>query len=549
MPPDPLAAAGPRQLRRLLAAVLSVSTDLDVERTLRRIVEEATSLVGARYGALGVVDETGTRLSQLITVGVDDVTRAAIGGLLGGLGLFGVGVDEQRPVRLRQITEHARRGPPAEDPRLRSFLAVPVRVGSEVFGSLYLAEKVGGDAFDEVDEGLAATLAVAAGVAVEHARLFRQAQHRGAALAALQEVAASLAAEDSGPDVLQLVGDRALELVGADLATIAVLADDEGQLVIEVAVGPLSGDLAGEMFARDGSISGEVVRTGRPVTVTDVTTDPRAVQPQVRIPGLGPAVWVALPVEGDRFGSLGVARRAGAPPFTDAEVELVTTFAASAGVAVAQERSRRQRTRLRVLEDQERVARNLHGTVIQQLFATALGLQGLAGGMEGSARRRLEGAVEDLDRVVRTIRTVVFDLQSADDPADEGPRRRVLDVVHELAPLLGAEPAVAFAGPIDVEVGPALAQDLLAVVREALTNVARHARATRVELELSCGDGCVRVRVRDNGVGFDRPAGAGPGFGLGDLEERARRLGGTFSLGRRSGGGTDLRWQVPLAPD
>lgn len=544
---DPLVHAGPRRLRRLADAVLSVGTDLDLERTLRRIVEEATSLVGARYGALGVIDENGTRLSQFLTVGVDEATYAAIGDLPTGLGLLGVMIEERRPVRLPDLAEHPRSvGFPPHHPPMRSFLGVPVRVGDEVFGSLYLTDKIDDEAFSDIDEELVAALAVAAGMAVEHARLYRRSEHRGAALAALQEVASSLAG-DTGRSVMQLVAERARNLVDADLATFAVPADDD-TLVVEVADGKAADEMIGRRFPQAGSISGEIIATGRPVVVPDAATDRHRTQPQVTTGDLGPAVWVALPVDGIPYGTLAVARRAGAAPFNDSEVDLITTFAASAGIAVAQEQSRRQRIRLALLEDQERVARNLHDTVIQRLFATGMALQGLANIAGADAKPRIDAAVEELDRIVAIIRSVIFDVQSSTTPAPPSVRRRVLDLGHELAGLLHAEPTVIFTGPIDTQIPKPVADNLLAVLREALTNVARHARATQTEIELQASDGTVTLTVRDNGIGYTpQPnSNTNTGLGLANLRARAEHLGGTFAIQPRPEGGTALHWQVPI---
>jgi len=543
---DPLVHAGPRRLRRLADAVLSVGTDLDLERTLRRIVEEATSLVGARYGALGVIDENGTRLSQFLTVGVDEATYAAIGDLPTGLGLLGVMIEERRPVRLPDLAEHPRSvGFPPHHPPMRSFLGVPVRVGDEVFGSLYLTDKIDDEVFSDIDEELVAALAVAAGMAVEHARLYRRSEHRGAALAALQEVASSLAG-DTGRSVMQLVAERARNLVYADLATFAVPADDD-TLVVEVADGKAADDMIGRRFPQAGSISGEVIATGRPAVVPDAATDRHRTQPQVATGDLGPAVWVALPVDGIPYGTLAVVRRAGAAPFNDSEVDLITTFAASAGIAVAQEQSRRQRIRLALLEDQERVARNLHDTVIQRLFATGMALQGLANIAGADAKPRIDAAVEELDRVVAIIRSVIFDVQSSTTPAPPSVRRRVLDLGHELAELLHAEPTVIFTGPIDTQIPKPVADSLLAVLREALTNVARHARATQTEIELHASDGTVTLTVRDNGIGYTPQPNSdtSTGLGLANLRARAEHLGGTFAIQPRPEGGTALHWQVP----
>ncbi|HLY84239.1 MAG TPA: GAF domain-containing protein, partial [Acidimicrobiales bacterium] len=187
--------AGPRSLRRLLDAVLTIGSELDLASVLRRIVEAAVELVGARYGALGVLNESGTGLAEFITVGLDDDTRRAIGNLPKGLGLLGALITDARPLRLPDLREHPdRSGFPPNHPPMTSFLGVPIRVRQEVFGNLYLTDKTAGEVFTDVDEELALGLASAAGVAIANARLFEQVRRREAALAAMHEVASALVA-------------------------------------------------------------------------------------------------------------------------------------------------------------------------------------------------------------------------------------------------------------------------------------------------------------------------------------------------------------------
>ena len=370
--------AGPRSLRQLLDAVLSVGSDLDLPAMLRRIVEGAVELVDATYGALGVLDETGTRLVQFITIGVDDETHRAIGDLPEGHGILGLLIVDAEPLRLPDLTEHPdSHGFPPNHPPMRSFLGVPIRVRDQVFGNLYLTDKKSAEVFTDVDEELVVGLAAAAGVAIENARLH----------------------------------ERVHELA--------------------------------------------------------------------------------------------------------------------------------------LIEDRERIARDLHDTVIQRLFATGMSLQGTARLVRtdpGAAIERIEGAVEDLDLTVKHIRTAIFGLEAARGRGD-GLRNRVLDLVRDAGGLLGFEPRVLLDGPLDTGVEPRVGAELVATLREALSNVARHGRASRVDVEVVV-EGDVCLRVMDDGTG--PPADSTPrGHGLANMRARAEKLGGSLEIGSAPLGGMMLTWRAP----
>jgi len=368
--------AGPRALRRLVDAVLSVSADLDLRSVLERIINAAVELVDARYGALGVLDESGTRLANFITVGLDSETYAAIGDLPQGHGILGLLILEPKPLRLPDLSEHPDSfGFPPNHPPMRSFLGVPILVRNQVFGNLYLTDKQSAEVFSDVDEELVVALAGAAGVAIENARLH----------------------------------SRLRELV--------------------------------------------------------------------------------------------------------------------------------------LLEDRERIARDLHDTVIQRLFATGLSLQGTARlVVRPEVAERIQAAVEDLDETVKHIRTVIFGLEPA-RMMGPGVRDEVLALAREAAGPLGFAPRVVFEGPIDTTLDGQAAVELLATLREALSNVARHAAASRVDIEVSAGADLVLL-VRDDGRGFDATS-VGPGYGIRNMGERAHALGGNFDVRPAPEGGTLVEWKIP----
>jgi signal transduction histidine kinase len=371
-------AAGPRSLRRLIDAVLTIGSDLDLPLMLERIVHSAVDLVDATYGALGVLDDTGTRLSQFITVGIGEEMHRAIGQLPEGHGILGLLIVDAKPLRLPDLTQHPESyGFPPGHPPMRSFLGVPIRLRDEVFGNLYLTDKRWNAEFTEVDEELAIGLAAAAGVAIENVRLQTK----------IQELA--------------------------------------------------------------------------------------------------------------------------------------------------------------LVEDRERIARDLHDTVIQRLFATGMSLQGtirLVHSDPPVASTRIEVAVDDLDLTVKHIRTAIFGLEQARISAD-GLRDRVLSLTHEAAGPLGFEPRVLLDGPLDTGVDDRVAAELLATLREALSNVARHAQATQVQVEVAINGG-LRLRVIDDGVG--PPDESTPrGKGLVNMAARAAALGGELEIGAGPERGTILEWRVP----
>ncbi len=364
------------QLRRLLDAVLLVTSEPDLPTILRRIVATAAELVDARYGALGVLDASRSRLAEFVTWGIDDADRAAIGHPPEGLGILGLLIVEPRPLRLPDLARHPDSyGFPPHHPPMGSFLGVPIVLGADVFGNLYLTEKRGGGAFTEADEELAVMLAAAASIAIEHAQL--------------RVVAAAVA----------------------------------------------------------------------------------------------------------------------------------------------------------LVDERERIARDLHDDVIQRLFATGLTLQSTAAmAGDGAVAERINRAVDDLDATIRQVRAAIFHLRQ---PVDDRPslRGEILRICSDATHAIGFEPSCRIVGPIDSSVPSDVAEHLLLTLREALSNVARHAAAMHVDVAVTAREGWVTVQVDDDGVGIGAVR---HGSGLANMAERAELGGGTFAVERRESGGTTLVWSVPL---
>ena len=527
----------------LLEAVVAVGSHLDLEVVLRQIVEAAVKLVDCRYGALGVIGEGGG-LAEFVPVGLSEAEIAGIHHWPEGRGLLGELITNPRPLRLADMAADPRSsGFPAGHPPMRSFLGVPVRIRDEVFGNLYLTEKAGGGGFDEEDEGLLVALAAAAGVAIENARLYEEARRQQQWLRANGEVTQRLLGEDDPGDVLDLVAQQALELSGADLVVLALPAPGGEDLVIEHAAGARAGEALGLVLPARGSASGIVMATGKPLVLEDFRGDGRVAAAAREHLGLGPAVLVPLGPAGDVRGVLTAGREAGALPLSPPAVEMVITFAAQAGIGLELAEHRRDAQRLALFEDRDRIARDLHDLVIQRLFATGMSLQGSTALIaDAGAAGRIRAAVDALDETIKDIRSAIFTLQSRPAAPAGGVRARLLGIAAEMTGPLGFAPALRLPGRLDELVPEPVAGHLAAVLREALANAARHARATQVSVTVTAGTE-LTLAVRDNGTGI--PA-AGRRSGLANLADRASRLGGTLQARPAPGGGTLLEWRVPL---
>ena len=361
----------------LLEAVLAVGSNLELEAVLRRIVEAAVVLVDARYGALGVVGEDGLGLAEFIPVGLDDAEIAAIDHWPEGRGLLGQLITDSRPLRLDSIAGHAQSsGFPDGHPPMRTFLGVPLRIRDEVYGNLYLTEKRGGAAFDEEDEVLVTALSAAAGVAIENARLFDEAQRQQRWLRASSEVTRRLLAGAAVDEVLEFVTEQILEMTGADLVVLALPEAGRRQLVVAHAAGVGAQHALGLVLPTATSLSGEVLASGQPITVEDFRNDERVAKAARENLDLGPAIVFPLGAAGSARGVLTIGRHPGAMPLPRAAADLVTTFAAQAAIALELAERRSDAERLAVFEDRDRIARDLHDLVIQRLYASGMKLQG-----------------------------------------------------------------------------------------------------------------------------------------------------------------------------
>jgi signal transduction histidine kinase len=527
---------------RLLETGLVLAAELSLPAALQRIVELAADLTGARYGALGVLGRDGI-ISEFITTGVTDAERAAIGHIPVGRGILGALIDDARPLRLHDIAMDPRSsGFPPNHPPMRSFLGAPVIARGQVYGNLYLTEKQDAEDFDGDDERTLVLLAAQAGVAIENAHLYEEAHDRAQRLEAVRAVTTAILAGTDTGELLDLVVRHARALVGADLAALALPAGAD-RLAVEAADGLWADELRGTVFPVEGSVTGEVIRTGKAVVLADASADERVVQPIVRA-GVGPALFVPLAARGHTLGTLTVANAKGGPPLREAAVQLVETFAEQAAVALEYARLQRELHRLAVLEDRERIAKELHDGAIQALFAVGMGLQGsamLAGNEE--LRGRIENAVEELDRVIRDLRNYIFGLRPgilADRQLDQALQGLVDEFQQRTGVVAVAEIDPAVAAELTGRAG-----DVVQLAREALSNVSRHAAAATCRVSLYRGEQGGVLEVDDDGRGFDPSRPAGAGQGLGNLRERAQALGGRVEIASAPGQGTRVRVTIP----
>jgi signal transduction histidine kinase len=528
----------------LLEAGLTLAAELSLPIVLQRIVDLAVQVTDARYGALGVIGENG-ELVEFVTTGISARKRREIGALPRGRGVLGHLITHPRPIRIRAIAKHAKSvGFPPHHPPMTSFLGAPVRAMGKVYGNIYLTEKRGADQFSDEDETSLVILATQAGVAIANASLYEEAQLRERWLTALHDITNAILSGAGADSLLSTIAEHARELARADSASITTPTHEPGQLIVAAAVGKRSAAMIGQLVPAERSMSGVVMHTGRPSVVADASAERRAHQPVVRLGRIGPAIFVPLRVRGQETGTLMVANQKGGATFGERTVRLVETFADQASIAIEYGRAQADVRRLGLMEDRERIARELHDGIIQSLFAVGMGLQAtsvMAGSPELASR--MEGAVGELDRVIRDLRNYIFGLRPgilADQQLDQALRA------------LGQEVESRSHTRIDVTIDPAVAallsprsHDIVQLTREALSNVSRHAKARHASVALARLNSNAVLSIDDDGVGFDT-ARPGAGSGLRNMRERAAALDGDLHLTSVNGKGTKLRISFPM---
>jgi two-component system, NarL family, sensor histidine kinase DevS len=531
----------------LLEAGLALASELSLPVVLQRIVDLAAQVTDARYGALGVIGEGGD-LVEFITTGVSAKQRTAIGALPHGRGILGLLIQQPRPIRIANIAAHAKSvGFPAHHPPMHSFLGAPVQAMGKVFGNIYLAEKRGAKTFSQEDEESVVILATQAGVAIANATLYEETRQRERWLVALRDITSEILAGSDADSLLAGIAERARDLASADSATILTTTSTPGQLVVAAAVGAHAAQVRGQAVPASKSISGEVMRSGQPLVTEDASTHGTAYQPIIRLGRVGPAIFVALRVGGRATGTLMVANLKGGRQFDPRTVRLVETFADQASVAIEYVRAQADVQRVGLMEERERIARELHDGVIQSLFAVGMGLQGTAlviGSPEQAAR--IDVAVGELDKVIRDLRNYIFGLRPgilADRQLDQALRALGEEVESQSSATIVVE--------VDSELAASLSgrsHEIVQLTREALSNVVRHANAKRSMVRLSRSGRSALLTIEDDGSGFDTRRDS-DGNGLRNMRERASSLGGKLQITSENGRGTRLRFTFPVDQD
>jgi two-component system sensor histidine kinase DevS len=528
------------RLDGLIEAMLTVTSGLDLDATLRRIVQTAIELVDARYGALGVRGQ-GHNLVAFVFEGIGEEVRALIGDLPQGRGVLGVLIDDPKPIRLDDIQNHpASVGFPPNHPPMRTFLGVPVQIRDEVFGNLYLTEKANGQLFSDDDEVLVRALASAAGIAIENARLYEQCRTRQNWIEAARDISTEMLSGVDADAAFRLVAEKALLLADATAAFVAAPCDaeappsDSTELVVIQAAGALSVPANQAAIPLRDKVISQVFRDRTPRRLDSFKLTVGTVDAPC------PALLLPLRASDDIAGVLVVLRRRDLAPFSAEQLDMMAAFADQAALAWQLATSQRRMRELEVLTDRDRIARELHDHVIQRLFAVGLAMQAtLPLARSPEVTRRLTASIDDLQDVVQDIRTAIFDLHGAPSGATRL-RKRLEEELDRFAGD-GLRTTTHFVGPLSA-VDATLADHAEAVLREAVRNAVAHTDATKLEVTIRVDDELC-IEVVDDGRGI--PDGAN-GPGLTDLRRRADDVGGVLHVEGVPGRGTVLRWSAPL---
>ncbi|TKK76965.1 GAF domain-containing sensor histidine kinase [Kribbella jiaozuonensis] len=535
------------RLRALLDAVVGIGADLDLNSTLDRIVTAACELAGARYGALGVVGPDGKRLVRFITHGVTDAEIAAIGPYPEGHGILGLLIEHPEPIRLHDLAEHPRSyGFPANHPPMKSFLGVPIRTREHAYGNLYLTEKTSGADFTEDDERTVTALAAAAGVVIDNARLYADTEQRRRWHEVTAEITQLMLGEFDIDQALQLITKRSREVSGAQVAS--VLLADGDELVVRAVDGPAEfTQYVGRRIPADLPVLSRVISaTGEQIVIDDLAqllNDGGGLTEFPEGAALARTTLAPLPAgTPGTAGVLAVAMQQGSSTRVADGADLVRMFAGQATLAMERAQAQRDRDMLAVLEDRDRIARDLHDLVIQRLFATGLQLQGMHRLVKPEHQQRISRAVDDIDTTIHDLRAAIFELQQTAESSSL--RGDVQALVAEYAEPLGFRPQLICTGPIDTVVPASVRPQILAAIRESLSNVVRHAEASAATVEVRVDGTQVIARISDDGIGI------GPrkrNSGLRNLTERAQALGGSVQIRDNDPHGTVVELSAPIA--
>lgn len=548
------------RVRRLSDVGRALVSELDVERVLSRLLQEARELTGARYAALGVLDESRHQLERFITVGIDEAGRRAIGELPRGRGVLGVLIEDPRPLRLDDVGQHPQSfGFPPGHPPMHSFLGVPVTIRGEAWGNLYLTDKADAERFTDADEEAVSLLAVWAGTAIENARLYQRSEHRREeleraveSLRASRDIANAISSTEDLDGVLELIVKRGRALVQA--RAVLIMLRDGDELAVVARAG-YANAAPGLRLPIAGSSSGHVLREGVAARIDDAELQLQVAPEVLGVPGAQTALLVPMLRRGSAIGVLAAFDRGGdAEPFTDDDRQLLQGFAASAANAVSIKQSveaDRLRSAIEAAEaERRRWARELHDQTLQALAALRVSMSAaLRRGDPDGLQATLETAVSDVAAEIDNLRGIIADLRPSllDDLGLRPALEAMIDRRREHG--LAIESSLELAGDDGGRVyAPELETTVYRLVQEALTNIVKHARATRVRVTVRERDRELLVEVADDGGGFDVQD-SPTGFGLGGMRERVYLAGGSLAITSDATGTTvSARLPVRSAP-
>jgi signal transduction histidine kinase len=551
---------GEERLRRLLEVGRALVAELELESVLRQVLETARELTGARYAALGILDERKQELERFLYVGIDAETRREIGPLPRGRGVLGELIRRPEPLRLPNVTDHPRSyGFPPGHPPMTAFLGVPVMIRAEAFGNLYLTDKAGGAEFDEEDQEAVLVLAQWAAIAIDNARLYEGVRRRREeleravrGLEATAAIARAVGFETELARVLELTVKRGRALV--DAASLLILLDESGTLRVAAAAGQVGTGVVGMELPLEGTLAGSVLDTGSPERTGELSGRPgHGLDPIVR--DARSALVVPLGFRGKGRGVLVALDRAQDGPAFDADDEhLLTSFGASAAIAIATAQSveaERLRHTIRASEqERRRWARELHDETLQDLGAMKMGLEtARAAGRANLLDESVERAVDQLDLTIRGLQSLITELRPA--ALDELGLKPALEALVERTRAtsgIDVELRVDLAGingPGQTQLDSELATTVYRLVQESLTNAVKHANAERVSVEILETGSDLSVTVRDDGSGFGREDRKDGGFGLIGMDERVSLVGGRLEINSALGRGTTVRARLP----
>jgi two-component system, NarL family, sensor histidine kinase DevS len=548
--------------RGVLDIARSVLSELDVDVVLNRVLESARELTGARYAALGVLASSRTELERFLTIGIDEPEREAIGTLPRGRGVLGELIQHPTALRLSDISEHPRSyGFPHGHPPMKSFLGVPILIDGIPFGNLYLTEKAHGEQFSEADEEAVTMLSELAGFAIDHARRYTgtrehrdELQRTVAALNATTQIARAVGAETDIDVILELVAKRGRALVDARLLVIELV--QRGRLLVSAGAGELPPGLLGRQVPLGDSAASAALRTRRAQRLQEPLTRARFDEHGLGTLGVEAAGGLIVPLvfQNHSYGALvAIDRLHDGPEFTSDDERLLDAFAASAATAVATAQSvasERQRQRLAAAEaERQRWARELHDDTLQSLSALRVGLStAKRSGKPEALEAAVANAIDHLEEGITNLRALITDLRPAS--LDELGAAAAIQALCERAQRQGIDVDVSI--DLAYEQGrkherhlPEIETAMYRIVQEALTNASKHGNAKRAVVEVHEDESDIRVRVRDDGSGFD-PSGHTDGFGLLGMHERVQLLDGGLSVESSPGGGTTVEASFPV---